>query len=93
MPLLFLTRHLMENITNYDDAVNFLQTRDLIAPSYFILGGLKLDEGLVITRNQYKTIDSFKLNSNSNRWYLLQTNYDRWEMPPENDDRRTPGLI
>ena len=95
-PLAFLTRHLMENITSYDEAVNFLQTTDLIAPAYFIVGGVKPEQGIVITRNQYKLVDSWKLNSNSagiESWFLLQTNYDHWSQPPPDDDRRTPGII
>jgi hypothetical protein len=83
----------MQNIETFDEAVNYLQTIDLIAPAYFILAGIKPGEGIIITRNQYKTIDSWKLNESQDRWYLLQTNYDRWTQPPADDDRRTPGII
>jgi hypothetical protein len=85
----------MENATTFDEAVKKLKSTDLIAPAYFILGGLTLDEGVVLTRNQFKLIDQWKLNSTSTgpeKWYLLETNYDHWVDPPTRDDRRTPGM-
>lgn len=85
----------MENATSFNDAVNKLQKRDLIAPVYFIVAGVNPNEGVVITRNQSHTVDTWRLNSQSKgieKWYLLETNYDHWKPPPPNDDRRTPGM-
>ena len=51
-PLSFLTRHLMENITNFQDAVSFLTKTDLVAPAYFIVGGMKPEEVMIfVTKN------------------------------------------
>ena len=94
-PLSFLSRELMENRTNYEDAVKLLSSADLIAPVYFIVAGVKPDEGAVITRNQWEAIDIWRLNASSSgieKWYLLETNYDHWVPPPAHDDRRTPGM-
>jgi hypothetical protein len=77
-PLSFLTRQLMENITNYHDAVNYLSKTDVVAPAYFIVGGMNPEEGAVITRAQFETVDFWHLNSSSSgieSWYLLETNY------------------
>lgn len=37
----------MENITNFQDAVNFLTKTDLVAPAYFIVGGMKTEEVMI----------------------------------------------
>ena len=93
-PLPFITRRVFENAADFESAVSMFSTTDLIAPAYFILGGVKPYEGAVITRSQGSVIDIWRLNATSKgieSWYLLETNYDHWVPPPSNDDRRTPG--
>lgn len=92
IPLSMLTRDVMENATTFQEAVARLSSTDLIAPAYFIVGGMGPDDGVVITRNQYESVDIWKLNNKQNIWYLLETNYDHWLPPPSDDDRRTPGM-
>ena len=53
-----------------------LQTKTVIAGGYFILGGLRENEGAIITRDRTGTIDITTLSEN--RWYLLQTNQDHF---------------
>ena len=80
-PLSFLTREVMEYAESFDEAVKRLSTAKLIAPAYFIVGGVKQDEGVVLTRNQTHLIDKWSLDSSSSgieKWYLLETNYDNW---------------
>ena len=94
-PIASLTRHIMENATSYAEAVQFAKETDLIAPVYFIVAGVNPGEGAIITRNQFKVVDEWKLNSTSTgieKWYLLETNYDHWIPPPPDDDRQTPGM-
>jgi len=94
-PLSFITRNLMENITNFNDAVNLMAKSDLIAPAYFIIGGVKPDEAVILTRNQTAVVDDWRLNPNSskfNRWFLIETNYDHWTEPPAKDNRRDPAI-
>jgi hypothetical protein len=91
----FLSRYLMENDTTFDAALARLSNQDLIAPAYFILGGVNGDQGAVVTRFQEKLVDVWRLNASSpgiEQWYLLETNYDHWTPPPASDDRRTPGM-
>lgn len=79
-PLSFLTRGLMENITSFEHAVKYLSKTDLIAPAYFIVGGINPQEGAVITRKQFEVVDLWHLNSSSSgieNWYLLETNYGK----------------
>jgi acid ceramidase len=91
----FLTREVMENATSFKTAQKMIMKAPLLAPAYYILGGLKANEGCVITRGQKKvevwTIGESSLSQNSS-WYLVQTNYDNWKKPPFWDDRRTPAI-
>lgn len=94
-PIAFLTRSVMENQTDFESAVSQLKTTDLIAPVYFIVGGMKPYEGVVLTRDQGGAVDEWRLDASSSgieSWYLLETNYDHWVPPPQNDNRRTPGM-
>lgn len=84
-------------MTSYDDAVDLMSKSDLIAPAYFIIGGVKPSEATVITRNQSSVVDTWRFNTNPispdfDRWFLIETNYDHWTKPPANDNRRDPGI-
>lgn len=88
----FLTRQLMENGTNYEDAKATLSTSKLLAPVYFIVAGTKPGEGAIITRDRNsEEANVYSLSDTEDKWFLLQTNYDHWEKPPSYDDRRGPG--
>lgn len=62
-----------------------------MAPVYFILGGKKSGEGCVITRERKESLDVYELDPKHGRWYVVQTNYDRWKNTLFIDDRRTPA--
>lgn len=86
----FITRSVLENSTSYEEAKNILTKTKILAPAYFILGGNKSGEGCVITRGRKTALDVYELNAPKGRWYVAQTNYDRWKSPFFLDDRRTP---
>lgn len=89
----FLSRQLMENGTNYENAKTTLSTSKLLAPVYFILAGTQPGEGAIITRDRNSDrADVYSLSDSEDKWFLLQTNYDHWERPPAYDDRRRPGM-
>jgi hypothetical protein len=48
----FLVRNTLETCATYEDAVNVLATRRLVAPCYFTLSGPRCGEGCVITRDR-----------------------------------------
>uniref|UniRef100_UPI00358FA6E7 acid ceramidase n=1 Tax=Myxine glutinosa TaxID=7769 RepID=UPI00358FA6E7 len=85
----FLTRAVLENATSYDEAKTILSTTELLAPAYYILGGYKPGQGCVITRARTSCLDVWTLNVTRGRWFVLETNYDRWRPPFFWDDRRT----
>ena len=74
--------------SDFEKAVDILSNTQIIAPCYIILGGLSGDEGAVITQNRTMGIDVWRLNAEQGRWFLVETNYDHWEVPPAYDDRR-----
>lgn len=89
----FLTREVMQEAKDYEDAKRMLSKTRLLAPVYFILGGTKPGEGSVITRDRddYNVVNLGSSATGSGSWYLVQTNYDHWKEPPFFDDRRTPA--
>merc|ERR1719382_2218716 len=85
-------RHTFENADTFDEALEALQTGKLIDDMYFIVGGVKTDEGAIISRARNKAADVWKLDSSASvGWFRLQTNYDHWKEPPTADNRRDPG--
>ncbi|KAK2498540.1 hypothetical protein MC885_010684 [Smutsia gigantea] len=85
----YITRSVLENSTSYEAAKNILTKTKILAPAYFILGGNKSGEGCVITRDRKQSLDVYELDPKQGRWYVEETNYDRWKNPFFLDDRRT----
>ena len=77
----------------FANAVNFLAYQTLlVAPCYFIIGGVKTLEGVVITRARLAALSVDRLDLESGKWFVLETNYDPWTTPPPSDDRRGPAI-
>lgn len=87
----FLTRDVLETATSYEQAHDMFSNEEVLAPVYYILGGTKSGEGVVITRSRTKSLHPMSLNPSNNTWFILQTNYDNWKPALVIDDRRTPG--
>ena len=89
----FLIRDILGDSTlSFDDAVDSLSYRPLIAPCYLIIGGLGNNEGAVITRKRTQDLDIWRLDAENGEWFLVETNYDHWTPPPPSDDRRDPAI-
>lgn len=83
----FLYREILEDAVDYNDALARLQTTTLIAPSYFIIAGTGNGQGAVVSRERDSAVDTWTIDTtDSNRWFLVQTNDDHW-LPPQ-DSRR-----
>ncbi|CAH1799209.1 unnamed protein product [Owenia fusiformis] len=87
----FYIRDVFETTANFTEAVKALATRPSVAPSYVIIGGVLPGEGAVITRGRLGAEDVWFLDPKVGRWFVLETNYDHWKVPPKDDDRRDPG--
>ncbi|EGD73962.1 hypothetical protein PTSG_05656 [Salpingoeca rosetta] len=89
-PVGFVLRTALEEQKTFDQAVQYLSTVKLITVSYIIVGGVRANEGAVITRERESAIDVWRI-AYPNRWFLVETNYDHWKPVPASDDRRDPA--
>ncbi|XP_077987045.1 N-acylethanolamine-hydrolyzing acid amidase-like [Glandiceps talaboti] len=88
----FLVRDTLMYQKYFHDAVESLAYTQIVAPVYYIVGGVGPGEGAVITRNRITAEDVWFIDTDQNRWFLVETNYDHWNPPPAHDDRRTPAV-
>ena len=88
----FLVRDTLEEAGDFESAVKTLAYTPLIAPVYFIIGGVGPREGAVITRDRVAALNVWHLDAENGRWFLVETNYDHWTTPPTQDDRRDPAV-
>jgi len=80
-----LVRNTLENFSGYTDALTELSKLPIVAPVYFIVGGLAGNEGAIITRDRNYAVNVWPMNST----YIVETNYPPWLPDPPSDPRRT----
>ncbi|EER18298.1 hypothetical protein Pmar_PMAR005204 [Perkinsus marinus ATCC 50983] len=93
-----------QGIIDFEPAVEYLSKCPMAVPAYLSMAGtgdefkavvLTRDEdGLAIDQNGEVHEPAYLNNqtgdySEADNWYLVQTNYDRWEADPISDPRRT----
>nr|XP_006821136.1 PREDICTED: N-acylethanolamine-hydrolyzing acid amidase-like [Saccoglossus kowalevskii] len=83
-----LSRDAMMKANTFESAVKLMSETQIVAPAYYIIGGVQPGEGAVITRDRLTAKDVWRLDSKNKRWFLVETNYDHWLPPPSSDDRR-----
>ena len=66
-----------------------LLSRPLIAPAYYIIGGTKSNEGMIIARSREGVVVTTPMPTDD--FFILETNYDQNKPTLYIDDRRTPG--
>lgn len=76
--LLKVVRETLETATSYDQAVSTLSDALLPSPCYLIIGGTQENEGVILTRAPEGPIDVYPIDVSNSRWYVAQTNTDRW---------------
>ncbi|KAM5193576.1 N-acylethanolamine-hydrolyzing acid amidase-like [Mantella aurantiaca] len=91
-PVSWLVRDALNNARDFEAAALHLSKTPIIADTYYIMGGTKPREGLVITRNRNGPADLWPLDPQNGEWFHVETNYDHWTTPPAFDDRRTPAI-
>jgi len=85
-----------EEATDFDAAVKALSTSPLINDAFYIVGGTKSGEGVVIARDRNKPHESWYLNESKaegNGFFQIETNYDHDKPVPKADDRRTNATL
>jgi len=86
----------------FEEAIDFVQNIQLMAPVYIIVSGATAGQGAVVTRDREYALDVWPLGFNAQNddgnvqpdptaWYRVQTNYDRWNADPVWDRRRIPA--
>ena len=61
----------------------------LTSQVYYIISGIKENEGEIVARDYNKEVLVETLNSS--QWFTVQTNFDRDQEEPLNDYRRIPA--
>eukprot|EP00350_Pseudokeronopsis_sp_OXSARD2_P014061 CAMPEP_0170546808 /NCGR_PEP_ID=MMETSP0211-20121228/5142_1 /TAXON_ID=311385 /ORGANISM="Pseudokeronopsis sp., Strain OXSARD2" /LENGTH=218 /DNA_ID=CAMNT_0010851455 /DNA_START=356 /DNA_END=1012 /DNA_ORIENTATION=+ len=69
-------RDVLTQCEDYDCALDYLSSSPIIAPTYYILAGVKNDEGAVITRERFEPA-AIEVLSETN-WYVSITNDDQF---------------
>jgi len=87
----FLSRKVLDEATDYDHAVALLNSSPIAGEVYYIVGGVKDTQGVVLSRNPVNSSDVWRLDPAHNRWFEVETNYDHWKQPPWFDDRVVPA--
>lgn len=88
IPTCWLVQKVLIEETTFDNAVRRLKATRIAGPVYYIVSGTKAYEGIVIERDVDAVHASYELNAE--RWFLVQTNYDRDHPDPKTDERRIP---
>ncbi|KAI3385168.1 hypothetical protein SNEBB_000049 [Seison nebaliae] len=91
-PATVAARSVFDQFNSFNSAVQYMSTISLISPAYYIMAGNEHEQGVVITRDADRAVDIYPININDGRWYVLETNYDRWTTPKPGDDRRDPAI-
>lgn len=86
-----MNRDALTNKNTYADALDYLSNTRIICGGYIAICGINKYEASIITRDS-NTYDLFKLD-NKIRWFIVQTNWDHWQIPEvTTDDRRSGGM-
>ncbi|XP_056219996.1 N-acylethanolamine-hydrolyzing acid amidase-like [Seriola aureovittata] len=87
-PVSWLVRETLEEAQDFQEAVMRLSKIPIITGVYYIVGGVRAGEGVVITRDRAGPADIWPLDPVNGGWYRVETNYDHWLPPPAMDQRR-----
>ena len=89
IPTVWLLRKVLEEQTTYKEVTERLKNTEIGGPVYYIVVGVSGNEGMVIERENKGVHASYELTED--RWFLVQTNYDRDQPEPVYDTRRAPA--
>ncbi|XP_077429066.1 N-acylethanolamine-hydrolyzing acid amidase-like [Vanacampus margaritifer] len=87
-PVSWLVRETLEEAEDFQDAVLRLSKIPIITGVYYIVGGTRPGEGVVITRDRAGPADIWPLDPLSGGWFIVETNFDHWRPSPAKDHRK-----
>uniref|UniRef100_A0A1I7VUL7 NAAA-beta domain-containing protein n=1 Tax=Loa loa TaxID=7209 RepID=A0A1I7VUL7_LOALO len=79
-------RMALEEKNTFEEAREMLIKEHFIAPSYLIIAGTKSGQACIITRDRWESVDLECTDPQNDRWFLVETNFDHWEV--DKDKRR-----
>uniref|UniRef100_A0A8L7TFG3 N-acylethanolamine-hydrolyzing acid amidase n=2 Tax=Brugia malayi TaxID=6279 RepID=A0A8L7TFG3_BRUMA len=82
----FTVRMALEKKSTFEEAREMLMKEHFIAPSYLIIAGTEVGQACIITRDRWKAADLKCIDSQSDHWFLVETNFDHWKV--DKDKRR-----
>lgn len=88
-PVMWSLRKCLETCENYESAIKFLTSSNLISGVYYILSGESLYEGISIARNREGVQLETSTPNKEGDWFIVQTNSDLNQEDP--DGRRIEG--
>ena len=77
----WLVRDVLLKCESFECARDLLKRVPMDSPSYFILAGVKENEGVIISRSNVGLAHEAQLYDANNTWFLVQTNNDNWIEP------------
>jgi len=90
-PAGFLIREVLTKCKTYDEAVGILSNSHLIAPCYFTVAGIRIDEhknkkqcACILIRNREGLHRKEDLDDEDHKQYIVQTNHDKHGLKTEN---------
>ena len=86
IPTCWLLRKVVEEETTYAKTVQRLKATKIAGPVYFAISGIQGNEGIIIERDSDNIHAAYELSDST--WFLVQTNYDRDQPDPKDDQRR-----
>ncbi|XP_003973773.3 N-acylethanolamine-hydrolyzing acid amidase [Takifugu rubripes] len=92
-PVSWLLRETLEEAQDFQDAVLRLSKIPIITGVYYIVGGVRAGEGVVITRDRDGPVDIWPLEPVNGEWFRVETNFDHWLPPPARDHRREAATV
>lgn len=69
--------HALLSIESFAEGVQYLKDVKMTSPGHFTVGGLKGEEGVVITRTEDEVSHLFELDDT--HWFVAMTNADVWD--------------
>ena len=93
-PVAVALRNVLEESTTFDAMYAALTNDPVTAPVYFIVSAPNVvgTRGMVLSRDRTKLDDVNAIDTGSGKWFVYESNYDRWTAPPPEDDRRRYAL-
>lgn len=89
IPTCWLLKKVVDEESSFQGAVKRLKEERIGGPVYFVVSGIKGNEGIIIERDNEKVHAAYELTDEN--WFLVQTNYDRDQPDPKSDYRRIPA--